>query len=184
MLAMIESSTKDDVITFAFLSTSITELLVAETGGRLVAIIMQERRDEEALIGELRRRFPTSELRHAPAALKASIRAIADFVEHPHTDLKLPLDIRGTAFQRKVWEHILTVPFGTTTTFADVATAVGSPRAVRAVGSACTRNPLEFAIPCHRVLRSDGRFSGGSAWGDRRQATLVHREAAAEILNS
>jgi AraC family transcriptional regulator of adaptative response/methylated-DNA-[protein]-cysteine methyltransferase len=175
---MMPSEPNDEAVTFAFLSTSIAELLVAETAGRLVAVIMQERRDEEALVDELRRRFPTADLRHASAALKSWTRAIADFVEHPTADLAIPLDIRGTAFQRKVWEHVLTVPFGTTTTFAEVATAVGSPRAVRAVGSACTRNPLEFAIPCHRVLRSDGRFSGGSAWGDRRQETLVRREAA------
>jgi AraC family transcriptional regulator, regulatory protein of adaptative response / methylated-DNA-[protein]-cysteine methyltransferase len=69
------------------------------------------------------------------------------------------------------------IPFGNTTTFAQIAKQVGSPRAVRAVGNACSRNPIEFAIPCHRVLRSDGSYSGGSQWGDRRQATIVQREA-------
>ena len=173
-----------ELINFAFLSTSVAELLIAETQGRLIAVIMQERRDEDALIHELRRRFPRADLRHSQTALKSWVRTIANFIERPKGNLDLPLDIRGTLFQRKVWEHVLTVPFGTTTTFSDVAAAVGSPRAVRAVGSACTRNPLEFAIPCHRVIRSDGRFSGGSDWGDRRQAALVRREAAAEALST
>lgn len=174
---MMRSKAEHEVVMYAFLSTTIAELLVAAKDGRLVAIIMQEQRDEEALVNELHRRFPEAQLRHAATSMKPWAQAISDYVERPHADLALPLDIRGTAFQRKVWEHVLTVPFGTTTTFAEVAIAVGSPRAVRAVGNACTRNPLEFAIPCHRVLRSDGRFSGGSDWGDRRQETLVRREA-------
>jgi AraC family transcriptional regulator, regulatory protein of adaptative response / methylated-DNA-[protein]-cysteine methyltransferase len=90
----------------------------------------------------------------------------------------LPLDIRGTDFQRRVWAAVERVPFATTTTFAEIARQAGSPNAVRAVGNACSRNPLEFAIPCHRVLRSDGSFSGGSPWGDHRQSTIVGREAA------
>jgi AraC family transcriptional regulator of adaptative response/methylated-DNA-[protein]-cysteine methyltransferase len=74
---------------------------------------------------------------------------------------------------------MLAIPFGQTTTFAEIAARIGAPKAVRAVGNACASNPLEFAIPCHRVLRSDGSWSGGGPWGDRRQRTIVSREAAA-----
>ena len=106
------------------------------------------------------------------------VEAMINFVEDPHGSLTLPLDIRGTDFQRRVWEAVGRIPFGRTTTFLEIARAIGVPRAVRAVGNACSQNPLEFAIPCHRVLRTDGSYSGGSAWGDRRQETIVQREAA------
>jgi O-6-methylguanine DNA methyltransferase len=166
----------DDVIAFDFLSTSIAELLVAASAKGVVAIIMREQRNDVALVDELQRRFPAASLQHAPVSLKKWTRKVERFVEHPLANLVMPLDIRGTEFQRRVWSRVLEVPFGRTTTFAAIAAAVGSPRAVRAVGNACTKNPLEFAIPCHRVLRSDGSFSGGSEWGDRRQATMVKRE--------
>ena len=100
------------------------------------------------------------------------------FVEDPRENLTLPLDIRGTDFQRRVWEAVSEIPFGRTTTFAEIGRVIGAPKAVRAVGNACSRNPLEFAIPCHRVLRGDGSYSGGSEWGDRRQETIVQRETA------
>ena len=106
------------------------------------------------------------------------VERVVAFVEDPREDLTLPLDIRGTDFQRRVWEAVSKIPFGRTTTFADIAREIGAPKAVRAVGNACSQNPLEFAIPCHRVLRSDGSYSGGSAWGDWRQETIVQREAA------
>lgn len=166
-------------IRYTFISTSIAELLVASNDLGLIAIIMRERPDEEGLVAELQGRFPDATLRYAPAAMKAAAHEIAGFVEKPRTNIALPLDIRATAFQRSVYDHVLTIPFGTTTSFSAVAEAIGSPRAIRAVGTACTRNPLEFAIPCHRVLRSDGSYSGGSPWGDRRQETLVRRERAA-----
>jgi AraC family transcriptional regulator of adaptative response/methylated-DNA-[protein]-cysteine methyltransferase len=99
------------------------------------------------------------------------------FVESPRANIALALDIRGTEFQRLVWAAVMKVPFGETSTFAQIAREIGSPHAVRAVGNACSQNPLEFAIPCHRILRSDGSYAGGSAWGDRRQSTIVQREA-------
>jgi AraC family transcriptional regulator of adaptative response/methylated-DNA-[protein]-cysteine methyltransferase len=153
-------------------------LLVALSSNGVAAIMIQERPDDEALVAALRARFPRAELRRYDAATRKAIEAVVDFVERPHANLDLPLDIRGTNFQRRVWDAVLSVPFGETTTFANVAREAGYPRAVRAVGNACTNNPLEFAIPCHRVLRSDGSWSGGSPWGDRRQAAIVGREAA------
>jgi AraC family transcriptional regulator of adaptative response/methylated-DNA-[protein]-cysteine methyltransferase len=165
-----------DIIDFDFLSTSIAELLVAKSKRGVIAIIMREHRNDVALADELRRRFPRATLKHAPRALAEWTKKVRHFVEHPLANLVMPLDIHGTEFQKRVWGCVLDVPFGQTSTFAAIAAKVGSPRAVRAVGNACTKNPLEFAIPCHRVLRSDGKFSGGSEWGDRRQATIVQRE--------
>jgi AraC family transcriptional regulator of adaptative response/methylated-DNA-[protein]-cysteine methyltransferase len=165
------------VITYDFGQSTIAAIAVAQSLKGVVAILIRERPGRRAFLATLKSRFPNAELRHDPKALRAAIGAIVAFVENPKRDIGLPLDIRGTAFQRRVWQAAMRVPFGQTTTFTEVAHAVGSPRAVRAVGTACTRNPLEFAIPCHRVLRSDGSYSGGSAWGDRRQATIVAREA-------
>jgi AraC family transcriptional regulator of adaptative response/methylated-DNA-[protein]-cysteine methyltransferase len=158
--------------------TTVGSILVATGDNGVVAIAIREHEDRDALVSGLRARFPHVELQHDPAALRGSVDAIVGFVEDPYPDLALPLDVRGTDFQRQVWAAVGKVPFATTTTFAEIARQAGSPNAVRAVGNACSQNPLEFAIPCHRVLRSDGSFSGGSAWGDRRQSTIVGREAA------
>lgn len=109
--------------------------------------------------------------------IELAIETVVGFVEKPRGNITLPLDIRGTAFQRRVWAAVMKVPFAETTAFAAVAREIGAPRAVRAVGNACSQNPREFTIPCHRVLKSDGSYSGGSTWGDIRQSTIVRREA-------
>lgn len=173
-----------ELIRYGFGRTSVAFLLVGVSGRGVVAIAISERADEEALVAELRDRFPLAELRHDRAGTREAVEAAVGFVERPRGDLALPLDIRGTDFQRRVWEAVRGIPFGETTTFAEIARKVGSPRAVRAVGNACSQNPLEFAIPCHRVLRSDGSYSGGSPWGDRRQSTVVQREAAWSARNA
>jgi AraC family transcriptional regulator of adaptative response/methylated-DNA-[protein]-cysteine methyltransferase len=157
--------------------TSVGTILVAVSDKGTVAIAIRERPDENALIAALQARFPLATLRLDRAGTREAVEAVVDFVESPRGNIALPLDIRGTEFQRRVWAAVMGIPFARTTTFADIAREVGSPRAVRAVGNACSQNPLEFAIPCHRVLRSDGSYSGGSAWGDRRQSTIVQREA-------
>jgi AraC family transcriptional regulator of adaptative response/methylated-DNA-[protein]-cysteine methyltransferase len=166
-----------EILQYDFTRTSITALLVALSERGVAAILMREQPNEEQQLAALRQRFPRAELRYDPTALETIVALIVGFVEEPRKNLSLPLDIRGTEFQRRVWNAVLKVPFGTTTTFAKVAREVGAARAVRAVGNACSQNPLEFAIPCHRVLRSDGSYSGGSKWGDYRQATIVQREA-------
>jgi AraC family transcriptional regulator, regulatory protein of adaptative response / methylated-DNA-[protein]-cysteine methyltransferase len=162
---------------FAVGYTSVGSVLVASGAKGVAAIIIQQGTDTRPLVGAFRRHFPLISLQQRP--MTRELRQVVEFIERPDGNLSFPLDIRGTAFQRRVWAAVLTVPFGQTTTFAAIAAKIGSPKAVRAVGNACSHNPLEFAIPCHRVLRSDGSFSGGSAWGDRRQSTLVMREAAA-----
>jgi AraC family transcriptional regulator of adaptative response/methylated-DNA-[protein]-cysteine methyltransferase len=168
-----------EIIRYGFGHTSVGAILVSRGDDGLVAIIIREHAGDEALIATLQARLRRATLRHDQHGMQADVDAVAGFVERPTANIKLPLDVRGTDFQRRVWAAVLKVPFAHTTTFTAIAKAAGSPRAVRAVGSACTRNPLEFAIPCHRVMRSDGAYSGGSEWGDRRQAAIVQREVAA-----
>jgi len=170
--------TAGEVIRYGFGRTSVAAVLVAASDKGVVAILIQEHPGDERLVAALRARFPRAELRHDSAGTREMVEAVINFVDDPHGSLTLPLDIRGTDFQRRVWEEVGRIPFGRTTTFLEIARAIGAPRAVRAVGNACSQNPLEFAIPCHRVLRTDGSYSGGSAWGDRRQETIVQREAA------
>jgi AraC family transcriptional regulator of adaptative response/methylated-DNA-[protein]-cysteine methyltransferase len=166
-----------ELIRYGFGRTSVAAVLVALSDDGVVAIVIRERPDDDALVAALRARFPRADLQHDSAGTREAVAAVVGFVESPRRDLAMPLDIRGTEFQRRVWAAVMKVPFAETTTFAEVAREVGAPRAVRAVGNACSQNPLEFAIPCHRVLRSDGSYSGGSPWGDRRQSTIVRREA-------
>jgi AraC family transcriptional regulator of adaptative response/methylated-DNA-[protein]-cysteine methyltransferase len=166
-------------IRFGLGRTSVGALLVAVAPAGLVAVIIREHPDADAQIAELERRFPNAHLVRDDEGTKAEMAAVINFVEAPTGNIELPLDIRGTEFQRRVWREVLAIPFGQTTSFADIAARIGRPTAVRAVGNACSNNPLEFAIPCHRVLRSDGSWAGGSAWGDRRQCAIVTREAAA-----
>jgi AraC family transcriptional regulator, regulatory protein of adaptative response / methylated-DNA-[protein]-cysteine methyltransferase len=165
-------------IRFGLGQTSVAALLVAVGPAGVVAIIISEHPDADAQIAELKRRFPDAHLVRDDEGIKAEMAAVIDFVEAPTGNIELPLDVRGTDFQQRVYREVLAIPLRETRTFADIAARIGSPKAVRAVGNACSRNPLEFAIPCHRVLRSDGSWAGGGAWGDRRQRTIVTREAA------
>jgi AraC family transcriptional regulator of adaptative response/methylated-DNA-[protein]-cysteine methyltransferase len=103
---------------------------------------------------------------------------VVGFVEAPAHGLDLPLDVRGTAFQQRVWQALRKIPAGSTATYGDIAGLIGSPRSVRAVAQACGANPLAVAIPCHRVIRTDGALSG-YRWGVERKRTLLEREAAA-----
>jgi AraC family transcriptional regulator of adaptative response/methylated-DNA-[protein]-cysteine methyltransferase len=166
-----------EMVRYGFGQTSVGTILVALSDGGTVAIAIREHREEDALVAALRARLPHATLQHDPTGTRDAVEAVAGFVERPRGNIALRLDIRGTEFQRRVWAAVMKVPFAKTTTFAEVAREVGSPLAVRAVGNACSQNPLEFAIPCHRVLRSDGSYSGGSAWGDHRQSTIMQREA-------
>jgi AraC family transcriptional regulator of adaptative response/methylated-DNA-[protein]-cysteine methyltransferase len=166
-----------EVIRYGFGHSSAASILVALSDKGVVAILIREHPGDEAFVVTLRARFPRAKLQHDRAATRESIEAVVAFVERPTANLMLPLDIRGTDFQRRVWTAVRKIPFAETTVFAEIARRIDAPRAVRAVGNACALNPLEFAIPCHRVMRSDGSYSGGSTWGDLRQSTIVRREA-------
>jgi AraC family transcriptional regulator of adaptative response/methylated-DNA-[protein]-cysteine methyltransferase len=105
---------------------------------------------------------------------------VVNYIDMPNRGLDLALDIRGTAFQKRVWQAVQEIPAGQTATYTDVARKIGAPKAMRAVGNACSNSHLAIIIPCHRVLRSDGSFSGGYHGGNERQRDLINREAAAK----
>jgi AraC family transcriptional regulator of adaptative response/methylated-DNA-[protein]-cysteine methyltransferase len=110
------------------------------------------------------------------AAYEKRVAQVVGFVEAPHVGLNLPLDIRGTAFQQRVWQALKEIPAGKTASYADVAARIGSPKSTRAVAAACAANALAVAIPCHRVVRRDGSASG-YRWGVERKRALIDREA-------
>lgn len=163
-------------IRFAAARTVLGWVLVAATERGVCAIGLGDSRG--SLIGRLRTRFPGAKLLKGGADLIRWVGQVARSIEFPRSRLDLPLDIRGTAFQRRVWRELRTVPPGKTKSYSEIARRIGNPRAARAVARACASNPLAVAIPCHRVVRSDGE-PGGYRWGIGRKRALLEREAAA-----
>ena len=163
-----------ETIAFALAPTSLGLVLAAATARGLCAIALGE--DAGALTTDLRRRFPRAQLVPAGPEAAAVLARVAALVETPARGLDLPLDIRGTAFQRRVWAALQEIPGGQTTSYARVAEAVGRPGAARAVARACAANPLAVAVPCHRVRRGDGSLAG-YFWGLARKRALLDREA-------
>jgi AraC family transcriptional regulator, regulatory protein of adaptative response / methylated-DNA-[protein]-cysteine methyltransferase len=163
------------VIRFAVGEASLGAVLVAATDKGVCAITLGD--DPEALVRDLQDRFPRAEFKGGDAEFERTIAEVVGLVEAPAQRLDLPLDIRGTAFQQKVWAALQTIPPGKTATYKEIARAIGQPTAVRAVAQACGANPLAIAIPCHRVVRSDGDLSG-YRWGVERKRELIAREAA------
>lgn len=132
---------------------------------------------EAALLTDLRRRFPNAHLIADDAALRDVVRAVLDFIEEPSQALALPLDLRGTAFQQRVWQALGRIPAGETRSYAELAAMIGAPKAVRAVASSCARNPVPLAVPCHRVIGSDGKLTG-YRWGVESKRALLAAEKA------
>jgi len=163
-------------IRFAIGQTSLGAILVAATDAGVCAILLGD--DPDALARDLQDRFPRAQLIGADADFEAVVAKVVGLVEHPELGLDLPLDIRGAAFQRRVWEALRQIPAGETASYAQIAQRIGAPRAFRAVAQACAANALAVAIPCHRVVRKDGALSG-YAWGVERKRALLDREAAA-----
>jgi AraC family transcriptional regulator, regulatory protein of adaptative response / methylated-DNA-[protein]-cysteine methyltransferase len=157
----------------ATVATTLGLLLVAATDAGVCAILLGE--DAGLLAADLRRRFPRAEIVDADAGFASTLHAVATLVESPQRPLALPLDIQGTAFQQRVWRALRDIPPGTTRSYAEIARAIGNPRATRAVAGACAANPLAVAIPCHRVVRSDGDLAG-YRWGTARKRELLRRE--------
>ncbi|MCA9801934.1 MAG: bifunctional DNA-binding transcriptional regulator/O6-methylguanine-DNA methyltransferase Ada [Cyanobacteria bacterium HKST-UBA02] len=162
-------------IRFAVGQTSLGAILVAMTGRGVCAIIMDD--DPDKLMSDLAELFPGARLIGGDTSFDGYVAMIVGLVEDPLAGAPsdLPLDIAGTAFQEKVWQALLAIPPGTTTTYGDIARSIGAPRAVRAVASACAANKLAVAIPCHRVVRADGSLSG-YRWGVERKKELLARE--------
>jgi AraC family transcriptional regulator of adaptative response/methylated-DNA-[protein]-cysteine methyltransferase len=166
----------NEEIRFAVGQTSLGAVLVASSKKGVAAILLGD--DPDGLVRNLQDRFPKAHLIGADRDYEALIALVVGLVEMPGSSLSLPLDVRGTAFQQRVWQALREVPAGETVSYAEVARRIGSPRAVRAVASACAANNLAVAIPCHRVVRVDGSLSG-YAWGVERKREMIRREAMA-----
>jgi AraC family transcriptional regulator, regulatory protein of adaptative response / methylated-DNA-[protein]-cysteine methyltransferase len=165
----------NEEIRFALGETSLGAILVASSKKGVASILLGD--DPDALLRQLQDRFPKASLIGADREYEALIARVVGFVEAPQIGLDLPLDVRGTAFQRRVWQSLQEIPIGQTVSYAEVAQRIGSPRAVRAVARACAANDLAVVIPCHRVVRNDGALSG-YAWGVERKKMLLDREGA------
>ncbi len=163
------------VIRFTIGGCSLGRILVAATDRGIAAILLGD--DDAALAGELRRRFANAAIVASDAAFGDRLAGVIALIEAPAQPFALPLDVRGTAFQQRVWQALRQIPPGTTATYGEIATSIGAPRAVRAVASACAANPAAVAIPCHRAVRADGRLAG-YRWGLDRKRTLLEREQA------
>ncbi len=164
-----------ETVRFAVAETSLGALLVAATAKGICAIQLGD--DPEALVQGLERRFSQATLIGDDEAFAGVVATVVGFVESPRGTLALPLDIRGTAFQERVWAALTAIPAGQTLTYRELAAALGQPTAVRAVASACAANEIAIAIPCHRVVRSTGALSG-YRWGVARKDALLQREGA------
>ncbi|WP_024638655.1 bifunctional DNA-binding transcriptional regulator/O6-methylguanine-DNA methyltransferase Ada [Pseudomonas syringae] len=162
-------------IRFALGESSLGSILVATSSKGICAISLGD--DPHALIEAFQDQFPNANLIGADAAFEQLVAEVVGFVESPATGLALPLDIRGTVFQERVWQALRDIPAGSTATYTQIATQIGLPSAVRAVANACGANKLAVAIPCHRVVRSDGSLSG-YRWGVERKRKLLEIEAA------
>jgi AraC family transcriptional regulator, regulatory protein of adaptative response / methylated-DNA-[protein]-cysteine methyltransferase len=165
----------NEEICFAVGQSSLGAILVASSKKGVAAILLGD--DPDELVRNLQDRFPRASLIGADRDYEALVSRVVGLVETPRIGLDLPLDVRGTAFQQRVWQALQEIPAGETVSYAEVAQRIGSPKSVRAVADACAANRLAVAIPCHRVVRSDGSPSG-YAWGVERKQALLDRETS------
>lgn len=163
-------------IHFAVGECSLGSILVATTSKGVCAILLGD--EPEGLVRDLQDRFSRATLVGGDEAFEGIVAKVVGFVEAPALGLDLPLDVRGTAFQERVWQALREIPPGSTASYSEIAARVGAPNAGRAVAQACAANPLAVAIPCHRVVGQDGTLSG-YRWGVERKRTLLKKEGAA-----
>lgn len=161
-------------IRFAVGQCSLGSILVAQSQRGICAILLDD--DPDRLVRSLQDQFPEAELIGGDADFEQLVAQVVGFIEAPAVGLNLPLDVRGTAFQQRVWQALREIPPGTTASYAEIARRIGAPRAARAVAQACAANSIAVAIPCHRVVRKDGDLSG-YRWGVARKHELLQREA-------
>jgi AraC family transcriptional regulator of adaptative response/methylated-DNA-[protein]-cysteine methyltransferase len=166
----------DTEILFAVGECSLGSILVAQSAKGVCAILLDD--DPDALVRDLQDRFPRATLVGGDAAFEKVVAQVIGFVEAPALGLDLPLDVRGTAFQQRVWQALREIPAGTTASYAEIAARIGAPNGARAVAHACGANALAVAIPCHRVVRTDGSLSG-YRWGVERKRSLLELEGMA-----
>jgi AraC family transcriptional regulator of adaptative response/methylated-DNA-[protein]-cysteine methyltransferase len=158
---------------FAVGECSLGSILVAQSAKGVCAILLGD--DPGVLVRDLQDRFPRAALVGGDAAFEQTVARVIGFVEAPALGLDLPLDVRGTAFQQRVWQVLREIPVGSTASYAEIAARIGAPNGARAVAQACGANALAVAIPCHRVVRTDGSLSG-YRWGVERKRNLLTRE--------
>jgi AraC family transcriptional regulator of adaptative response/methylated-DNA-[protein]-cysteine methyltransferase len=164
----------NEELRFAVGQCSLGAILAASSDKGVAAILIGD--DPESLVRSLQDQFPQATLVGGNEDYESLVAQVVGLIEAPGIGLDLPLDVRGTAFQQRVWKALREVPAGSTASYRDIALRIGSPRSVRAVAGACAANAIAVAIPCHRVVRSDGKLSG-YRWGIERKRALIDREA-------
>ena len=164
------------VIEFATTETAFAAILVARSGQGVCSVLLGDTAAE--LYADLQQRQPDAQLVKNVQALAPDLKKITDFLDTPLTPLDFPLDIQGSAFQKRVWAVLQSIQVGQTLSYSDVAERLHKPKAVRAVANACAANPLALVIPCHRILRADGEISG-YRWGVERKRALLAKEQLA-----
>lgn len=160
-------------IAYTTVRSPLGRLLVARTERGVCAVSLGD--SEGALEAALRREYPQADVRRDRNGLSQWVRALLRYLGGRQPRLDLPLDVRGTAFQCRVWEELRRIPYGSTRSYGEIARAVGKPGAARAVGNACARNPVPLVIPCHRAIRGNGDL-GGYALGLKRKRALLDKE--------
>lgn len=160
-------------IRYALADCFLGRILVAATETGICFLAFGD--DDKRLARELAAEFPAAEIAHDEEALGAWVEGVVSRLSGHAPHPALPLDVRATAFQRRVWEALSEIPYGETRSYSEIAAALGTPRAQRAVGRACATNPVSLLIPCHRAVREDGSL-GGYRWGLERKERLLARE--------
>jgi len=163
-------------IRFAVGECSLGSILVAATERGICAILLGD--DPVALVRDLQGHFPIAELTDDDPDFEHLMAKVVGFIETPSRGFDLPLDVRGTAFQQRVWQALRAIPAGATASYAEIAERIGAPKEAYAVGQACASNVIAVAIPCHRAVRKNGALAG-YRWGVARKRALLEREARA-----
>jgi AraC family transcriptional regulator of adaptative response/methylated-DNA-[protein]-cysteine methyltransferase len=160
-------------IGYTIVASPLGRLLVAATQRGLSALYLGE--DDAKLEAELAKEYPHAEIRRNRNGMQEWVRALLAHLRGQEPNLEMPTDVQATAFQRRVWEELRRIPYGTTRTYTQIARAIGKPSAIRAVARACATNPVSIVVPCHRVVREDGNLAG-YRWGLDRKKSLQERE--------
>ena len=161
---------------YTIASSPLGRVLVAATDRGVSAVYLGDAANK--LVAELRQEYPRAEIAAADGPTQSWVREIVQRIEGKPAQEELPLDLQATAFQRRVWQELQKIPRGTTRTYSQVARSLGRPKAVRAVARACATNPVSIVVPCHRVVREDGKLAG-YRWGTQRKEQLLAAERAA-----
>lgn len=163
-------------IEYTIAKSPLGKVLVAATERGVSAVYLGDAQDK--LVTELREEYPRAEISPAGAGVQRWVSEIVQRIEGKPAQIDLPLDLQATAFQRRVWQELQRIPRGTTRTYSQVARALGNPKAIRAVARACATNPVSVVVPCHRVVREDGKLAG-YRWGLSRKEQLIATERTA-----